>query len=221
MFLHGGFGHILFNMLALYIFGPRVESRIGGKKFLGLYFAGGIGGSLLSVLQPGIPIVGASGAIFAVSLAYARYWPRDQVYIYGIIPMTTRMMVIVYAVISVGGALSPVPLPLMGNVAHLGHLGGFLGGWLFLLWMERYTGARSFRALAEGRRAAPIAPLPTGPSVDDKAAIERWARIPVEQLHPVNREEFERIRSKLTATGSRSLTAAEREFLDRFAGLAN
>ena len=223
MFLHdpNGIGHILFNMLGLYIFGPRVEARIGGNKFLGLYLVSGLAGAALCFLQPNTPVVGASAAIFGVSLAYARYWPRDQVLIYGIIPMSTRTMVIVYAIISAGGALSPVDLPLMGNVAHLGHLGGFIGGWLYCVWMDRFTGARSFRAMAEGRRTAPV-PVEVGaPTADDRAAVERWGRIRAEQLHPVNREEFERIRAKLTADGLRSLTASEREFLDRFAGLAS
>ena len=221
MFLHdpNGIGHILFNMLGLFIFGPRVEARIGGNKFLGLYLVSGLAGAAFCFLQPNIPVVGASAAIFGVSLAYARYWPRDQVLIYGIIPMSTRMMVIVNAVISVGGAVSPVALPLMGNVAHLGHLGGFAGGWLYCLWMERFTGARSFRAMAEGRRPTPAVPLPIGPTAEERAAMERWARIPADALHPVNREELERIRGKLAATGPRSLTGGEIEFLERFAGI--
>jgi membrane associated rhomboid family serine protease len=216
MFLHGGFGHILFNMLGLYVFGPRLEARIGGKKFLGLYFVSGIAGALACFITPMTPVVGASGAVLGVSLAYARYWPTDTVLIYGILPMTTRMMVILYIVLSAGGQL----FGYQEGVSHLGHLGGLAGGWLFCLWMERFTGARSFRAMAEGRRLTPVAAAAPAPGADDRAAAERWARIPVEQLHPVNREEFERIRAKLTATGPRSLTPSEREFLDRFAGLA-
>ena len=218
MFLHdpSGIAHILFNMLGLYIFGPRLEARVGGKRFLGLYFVSGIVGGLACFYQPQVAVVGASGAIFGLSLAYARYWPRDQVLIYGIIPMTTRTMVIVYAVISLGGVF----FNFQQGVAHLGHLGGFAGGWLYCLWMERFTGARSFRAMAEGRRASVPVPIPVGPTPDERAAVERWARIPAEALHPVNREELERIRAKISATGPRSLTAGEREFLERFAGLA-
>jgi membrane associated rhomboid family serine protease len=219
MFLHGGIWHIVFNMVALWIFGPRVEARIGGNKFLGLYLVSGLAGAALCFLQPNVAVVGASGAIFGVSLAYARYWPRDQVYLYGVIPVSTRMMVIIYAILSVGGAIAPAALSFMGNVAHLGHLGGFLGGWLYCLWLERFTGARSFRAMAEGRRPAPVVAIPIGPTVEERAALERWARIPAEQLHPVNREELERIRDKLAATGPRSLSHGEIEFLERFSGL--
>ena len=217
MFLHdpAGIGHILFNMLGLYIFGPRLEARIGGPKFLGLYFASGLMGAIACFYQPQVAVIGASGAIFGISLAYARYWPRDQVLIYGIIPMTTRTMVIVYAVISVGGVF----FNFQQGVAHLGHLGGFAGGYLYCLWMERFTGARSFRAIAEGRRSTPVVALPIGPTPVERAALERWARIPADALHPVNREELERIRGKLAATGPRSLTHGEIEFLERFSGL--
>ena len=218
MFLHdpNGIGHIGFNMLALYIFGPRVEARIGGSRFLGLYFVSGIAGALACFYMPLVSVVGASGAILGVSLAYARYWPRDQVYIYGIIPMSTRMMVIMYVVLSVGGQF----FGFQPGVSHLGHLGGLAGGWLYCLWLDRFTGARSFRALAEGRRPTPVTAVPIGPTPEERAAAERWARIPAEALHPVNREELERIRAKIAATGPRSLTGGEVEFLERFAGLA-
>ena len=228
MFLHDptGYGHIIFNMWALFLFGPRVEARIGGSRFLGLYFASGLGGALLCFIQPAQAVIGASGAIFGVSLAYARYWPRDLLLIFGIIPMTTRTMVTVYTIISVIGAVSPVPLPLFGNVAHLGHLGGFAGGWLFLVWMEHATGARNFRQRAEtgwtvGRKeAAPVPKVIVELATGEKESLERWSRIRPDQLHPVNREELDRIRAKIGATGVRSLTPVEREFLERFAALA-
>ena len=226
MFAHGSFGHILFNMIALYVFGPRLEARLGGARFLGLYFASGIGGALLCFLQPQHPVLGASGAIFGVSLAYARYWPKDIVLIYGIIPMTTRTMVIVFTLLSVGGAISPVPLPLMGNVAHLGHLGGFVGGWLYLFWMERTTGGRNFRQraemgwTAERKASAPLPKAVVELATGEHETLARWARIKGDQLHPVNREEFDRIRGKIATAGLRSLTPLEREFMERFAALA-
>ena len=66
MFLHGGMAHILFNMLGLYFFGPRVEARIGSTRFVQLYFVSGIFGALLSMLFAWqSPIIGASGAILA------------------------------------------------------------------------------------------------------------------------------------------------------------
>src|SRR5260370_10515919 len=76
MFLHANFGHIFFNMLSLFFFGPRLEAHLGGLKFFGLYLVSGIAGGLLSwVFTPVTAIVGASGAVFGVMLGYAIYWP--------------------------------------------------------------------------------------------------------------------------------------------------
>ena len=89
MFLHGGFGHIFFNMLALYFFGPPVEQRMGGNRFLTLYFISGIVGALFSIVL-GVPVIGASGAVMGVSLAFAKFWPRQQVLIWGVLPIEAR-----------------------------------------------------------------------------------------------------------------------------------
>ena len=222
MFLHGSFPHVLFNMIALYMFGPRVEARIGGARFLGLYFVSGLAGALACYISPTTAVVGASGAVLGVSLAYARYWPHDTVLIYGIIPMTTRTMVILYVILSVGGQF----FGFQQGVSHLGHLGGLAGGWLFCLWMERFRGGRDFRRraetgwTAERKQTAPVPQAIVDIASGERDALARWARIDPEKLHPVNREELERIRAKITATGARSLTPTEREFLERFAGLA-
>src|SRR4051812_18115748 len=72
MFLHGGLGHIFFNMLGLYFFGSRVEDRLGSNRFITLYFISGISGGILSfVFAYYAAVIGASGSIFGVMLAYA------------------------------------------------------------------------------------------------------------------------------------------------------
>ena len=205
MFLHdpNGFTHILFNMLALYFFGSRVEERLGGRNFLGLYFTSGIMGGLLTLaLQPEAAIIGASGAIFGVMLAYATFWPRDQVWIWGIFPIEARWLVIIMTAMSLFGARTG-----MGNVAHFAHLGGFVGGFAYLRLATGRTGSRRFR-----RQTQPLAPRIETTS----GAIERWSKIPRETLHEVNRDELDRILDKISASGIGSLTPAEREFLDRF-----
>ncbi len=200
MFVHGSFLHILFNMLALYIFGPRLEFELGSNRFLLLYFISGITGALLSlIMTPYAAIVGASGAVFGVSLGYAYFWPRDKVFIWGILPIETRWLVVLMTIISLyGGATGSEP-----GIAHFAHLGGFLGGFLYLRWLD-----------STSRRAKYLrqqAPPPARP--DD---MERWSNIDPSAMHPVNREEYERIRSKLAASGPESLSPEERAFLDRF-----
>jgi len=201
MFLHGGGTHLLFNMMGLYFFGPRLELVIGGSRFLTLYFSSGIAGALLSLFTPTVGIVGASGAIFGVFYGYAHFWPRDRILVWGIVPVEARLFVILMTALSLSGGLGIG----QAGIAHFAHLGGFVGGFLYFKWLERHSGAARFR-----RRAEPAAA--SGSSAD----VERWARIPRDTLHPVNREELDRVLAKLADRGPVGLTAEERAFLDRF-----
>ena len=196
MFLHASVSHILFNMLSLYFFGSRVEQRLGPERFFALYFLSGIGGALLSfVFSPYTPILGASGAVFGVSLAFARFWPRDQILIWGIIPVEARWLVAFMTLIALFGIGS--------GVAHFAHLGGFLGGFLYLLFLERRQGARRFKKVAT-----------SGPPVD--ALAGSWQKVNRASVHSVNKDEVNRILDKISATGLASLTPQERLFLSNF-----
>jgi membrane associated rhomboid family serine protease len=135
MFAHGGISHLLFNMLALFIFGIQVERRMGSREFLLYYLLTGILAGMFSFLvywftgAAMIQLVGASGAIFAVQLAYAAFLPDSIVYIWGILPLRAPVMVLVFTalelVFSVTGFRS--------GVAHFTHLAGFAFGWLYFL----------------------------------------------------------------------------------------
>ena len=206
MFLHGGITHLLFNMLGLYFFGPALETRLGGRRFLVLYFLSGLGGAVLSAVFPfsrHVPIVGASGAIFGVLLGFAWFWPRERIFLWGIVGIEARWLVLIMTALSLWGGASGA----RDGVAHFAHLGGFLGGWLYLKWMERWGPAAQWKRKAQ----APLAPRSSGTS-----ALDRWKRIDPGALHPVNREELERVMAKVAAGGPAALTPAEREFLDRF-----
>jgi membrane associated rhomboid family serine protease len=205
MFLHAGLMHLAFNMIALYFFGPRLEARLGGRRFLTLYTVSGLVAAITSLLTPNAAIVGASGAVYGIMLGFARYWPREQIYIWGVLPVTARWLVIAMTVLSLWGGLSGAGR----GVAHFAHLGGFLGGLIYLVWFERRSPAARFRA-----RAAPG--RPSGATAMD---VARWAAIRPESLHPVNRDEVERLLRKLAAGGRASaLTPDERAFLDRMSG---
>jgi membrane associated rhomboid family serine protease len=198
MFAHGGVSHIFWNMLGLLIFGSRVEDRLGSSHFIRFYLASGIGGALLSFFTPGIPIVGASGAIFGVQLAYARFWPREKIYIWGVLPIEARLLVVIMTVLALRGAAVGG-----GNIAHFAHLGGFVGAWIYLSLAERYSPANRWKR----KVSAP----PVG-----MEKIGDWARIDLTGIHAVNREEVERLIEKIKADGERSLTVQERVFLAHF-----
>jgi membrane associated rhomboid family serine protease len=206
MFVHAGFLHILFNMVGLFFFGPRLEARLGGRRFLGLYFTSGLAGAAASVMTPNALIVGASGAIFGVLYGFAHYWPHEKAYIWGVLPVEMWLLVVGFTALSVFGAVSGG-----GGVAHFAHLGGFVGGFLFIRISERFTAAARFKA-----RAAPVQPKKKGPDVQD---LNRWRAIRGDEMHPVNREELNRILDKISSKGLASLTADERAFLDRFSKL--
>ncbi len=103
MFLHAGLWHLFFNMLALYFFGPRLEARLGSRQFISLYFASGIVAALASLMTPHAAIVGASGAVFGVLLGFARFWPRAQIYIWGVLPIEARWLVVIMTGLSLYG----------------------------------------------------------------------------------------------------------------------
>lgn len=208
MFLHQGFGHIFFNMLVLFFFGPQVEDRLGGGRYLTLYFVSGLFGAATSMLfNPLAGIVGASAAVYGVELAFAYFWPRAQLLIWGIVPVEARTLIIIMTIISVMGGVGWG----MQNVAHFAHLGGFLGGWLVL----KGFGVRRFEDKLRPRNMQAPARKTSPPA----GTAERWKRIPLDRLHPVNREEAERVLAKLDARGPTGLTAEEQAFLDRFTSM--
>jgi len=105
MFVHASTTHILFNMLSLYFFGPRVEERLGSRRFIILYFLSGISGAILSMIfAPYAPIVGASGAVFGIMLAFAKFWPTAEIYIMGILPIQARVAVFLWRLPRCGAA---------------------------------------------------------------------------------------------------------------------
>ena len=133
IFLHGGFSHILFNLLALWWFGGELENYWGSKKFLFYFLFCGIGAGICTVLfTPGIyqriPVIGASGAIYGILLAFAWLFPNRPILIYFLFPMPAKYMVIIFGLIeffsSMGGS--------GGGVAHLTHLGGLLFGFFYM-----------------------------------------------------------------------------------------
>jgi membrane associated rhomboid family serine protease len=205
MFLHADFMHLAFNMLGLYFFGPRLEMRLGGRKFLWLYFLSGITGAVLSfVFTPSAAIIGASGGVFGVFLGFAMFWPRERVYIFGILPMEAWILVAVMTVMALFGGFTSS----RGGIAHFAHLGGFLGAFGYLKYLERASPARRFK-----KRAASV---PRQSGGNERANLERWSKIPRESMHEVNRAEVDRLLEKVRTHGASTLTPSERECLDRF-----
>lgn len=201
MFAHSTFGltHILFNMFALFIFGPRVEARLGGARFIRMYLIAGVTGGLLSLFfTPFASIVGASGAVFGVQLAFAMFYPRDKILIWGIIPVEARVLVILMTLITLYGGFKGG-----GGVAHFAHLGGYLGAFIYLKWAEKRSPSKQWQAKVA---SPPPKTIPVGD----------WRNVNLSMVHEVNRDEVQRILQKIAEKGEGSLTAQERVFLGHF-----
>ena len=202
MFLHAGIMHLAFNMLGLFFFGSRVEARLGSRQFLTLYFLSGVTGALLSLVmaQP-YPIVGASGGVFGVMLAFAWFWPDEPIMVWGILPVPAKILVIVTTGLTLYSQFSP---GMRGNVAHFAHLGGYLGAWLYLKWLDRKR--TDFKKKATG------APPPVR-----ELKFTKRPEVDLQKVHEVNRAEVNRILDKISAHGMSALTSQERLFLSNFA----
>lgn len=139
MFLHSVSSpwHIIFNMFVLWMFGSEVERAMGTKRFLTMYFTAGIfAGVFCCLFTPDNPIIGASGAIFAVEVAFAMFFPNTTI-IFFVFPIKAKYLVTVFAGITVISCL----MPSSSNIAHFSHLGGLLYGFLFVRYEPRFSKA--------------------------------------------------------------------------------
>jgi rhomboid family protein len=143
MFIHAGGFHLIFNMLALWMFGAELERIWGTRFFLKFYFITGVGAACLTVLVSLLPfgvmqqlyvsdVVGASGAIYGLLLAYALYFPERRVYMYLLFPIPTRVFVLIVGAIAFFSSFSE-----SGGVANATHLGGLLVAYIYLTSLRK------------------------------------------------------------------------------------
>lgn len=140
MFIHAGWDHLFFNMFALWMFGRELEYTLGSKRFLTYYIICGIGAALVQMAVAGltgeyyIQLVGASGAVMGLLLAFGVLWPNSIIMlIFPPIPLKAKWFVIIYAVIELLlGATGREP-----GVAHFAHIGGMLWGWALLYYWRK------------------------------------------------------------------------------------
>jgi membrane associated rhomboid family serine protease len=174
MFMHGNFGHLFFNMFALWMFGNTLENIWGSKRFLLFYMVCGIGAGLCQELVQYIQYatslaqyetvnmsgriismdsylnmmttVGASGAIYGLLLAFGMMFPDSRIYLYFLCPIKAKWFGIGYAVLELILGFQGVD-----NVAHFAHLGGMLFGLLLILYWRKHPAGpdKNFRKLKD------------------------------------------------------------------------
>jgi membrane associated rhomboid family serine protease len=206
MFLHDPQSpfHLLFNMLALWMFGVEIEQMWGKKRFIRFYLLAGIGSGCFSIihlfspLMKQVPVIGASGAVLAILTVYAVYFPHRQVLLFFVLPVNIRVVVIGYALLSLFGSLRP-----HGVISHITHLGGILVAIAYLRWYPRVSGWLQLHITLRNERQMR--------QRAESAAKER--RYFEEKIDP--------ILDKISREGKDALSAEERRILEKAATSKN
>jgi hypothetical protein len=141
-------------------------------------------------------------------VGFALYWPRERIYIWGILPVEAWLL----ATLLVGASLYSGLSGAQSRTAHFAHLGGLAFGFGYLKWRDwkRGAGKRDFQRKLNQ-------PPPALGGLREKEGIRRWEAIPLDTLHELNREEAMRLLTRVKNEGINSLTVPERQFLDRLA----
>jgi hypothetical protein len=148
-------------------------------------------------------VIGASAGIFGIMLAFAHFWPREQIFIWGVLPLEARWLVVITTVLALWSGFTGS----RGGAADFAHLGGYAGAYLYLRFIRWGSAAARFKRKAESA------------SVDAArivGSIGRAPRVDLSKVHEVNRDEVNRILDKISAQGLGSLTDQERMFLMHF-----
>jgi len=186
--------HILFNMLALWMFGVELEELWGTKRFIGFYILGGVGSGLFSVMLWHSHIIGASGAILALLTVYACYFPDRTILMFFVIPMPVRIAVVIIGVVSLWGAGSGA-----GDTAYLTHLGGIAVGFLYYKYYAPIVAWGKRRSRPGGAGVKILTFRTTGKEQTSQRYFE---------------EIIDPILKKISARGMESLTESERKTLE-------
>ena len=192
MFVHGGFFHLLFNMFVLWMFGGEIERLWGSAEFLRYYVLCGLGAAALSFVGfYDSTVIGASGAVFGILIAFAMLFPDRYIFLWFLIPIKAKYLIGALAAIEILTGISGGG----DGVAHLAHIGGMVVGFAYLKWW---------------RESAPAGRVMT-----------RWRRRHLEVVQGgassrprVQESEIDRILDKISEHGLESLTPEEERILD-------
>ncbi|MDD4004706.1 MAG: rhomboid family intramembrane serine protease [Elusimicrobiaceae bacterium] len=196
MFMHGSLLHLSLNVFMLWMLGRLVEPAMGAKNFLTFFFATGLGAALFNVLltpHSAVPIVGASGAIYGLLLAFAMLYPEETVYLYFLIPVRARYLAVVLGIVEFAASFASG----YTGIANLAHLGGLLTGYLYLKFFPLAGNTRRHSNLFYSGWDHTGGPAPRG-----------------------RQEQLNELLDKIRAGGLDSLSKEELRRLDEFSGRA-
>ena len=231
MFVHAGFAHIATNMVMLWMFGPRLERALGMRTFIYFYLWCGLGGGIFHLLfEQHVNVIGASGAVVGVVLAYALKWPDDEVYILGVLPMRAVWLAVWTIAWNVGMAFANFTGYSSGSVAFMTHVGGLVFAWIYLHGPNASSLEKIRRHVAtvpDDSNPQPIPKTPRAPkrrdstpAADDAVArsnaiVKRRPQPPMlsAQNPKVRTEDVNALLDKISREGMGSLSGDERDLL--------
>jgi len=215
MFVHVDFWHFLFNMLMLWMFGSDVVDMMGSKHFTGMYMFCGIFAAVFSLAMcllglTNNPIIGASGALMGLFVAYYKFFPNRMILMFMFFPM--RIKYAMWFMVGIDVFMAPSG----DGIAHLAHLGGVVGGFLY---MHFYNGGFGGFVNKVGRAArnarAPKFKMNDGgrPQSDNRDSCKSDEPLEGEVFYVDENKRMDEILKKVNESGINSLTDAERKFL--------
>jgi len=224
IFLHGSFGHLFFNMFAIYMFGRFIAPRLGSKRFLQLFLISGVAGNLLwffANMNSPYPLVGASGGVFGILVATALLVPNMKVLLLiPPIPLKMKTLVIVFGLLEIFYSLTGV----QDNVANLAHLGGLVGGYITIRYVFKMQVWDVFNYIfgkPAPRKSKPFK-APNGWTMNKKPEAKPQtvkmssasdSDVFTKTNIDVPQKEMDRILDKISDTGIKTLTKEELEML--------
>jgi membrane associated rhomboid family serine protease len=198
MFLHGGLLHIFFNMLFLWMLGSELERYWGSREFVKYYLVTGVGAGVINALvQPHstVPIIGASGAVFGLIIAFGMAFPDRELLLYFFIRIKAKHFAVLIGLLEL---ISLFAMPSAG-IARFAHLGGLVVGYFYLKWEKySYPFKRWYRKV--------------------RLKAEHSAQRREEERERKTRAEVDRLLDKIGREGLNSLTDRERDFLEKQGG---
>ena len=221
-FMHGGFGHILFNMFALWMFGMEIENLWGSKKFTYYYLTCGVVAGLFQLYLPQLfgsssaaYTIGASGAIYGVLISFGMLFPERQIYLYFLFPIRAKYLIgflIILEILLVNSAGS--------NVARLAHIGGALTGFIFIMLDKSITSP--VKTILMGKRSFSSRSSFTNPFKNLGKNFKKGKdNIQDAKYHDINdgnddqisQEDIDKILDKISMSGYQNLTEKEKKIL--------
>lgn len=216
-FMHGSFTHILFNMFMLWMFGMEIENMMGSRKFLTYYLVCGVGAGIVQLFLAPVfseslaPVIGASGAVYGIMIAFAMFFPDRYIFIYFLVPVKAKYLIvflIVLEFLSVGEA---------SFVAHLAHIGGALTGFIFLI-LDRNNIIKLDSIFGTRRKTSSFGQSPRfrKPMFSKSNDIEEAQFYDIDstkKVEEITQAEIDAILDKISESGYQNLTEREKRIL--------